>query len=335
MNKVFREKLRPIRFFLIILLSGVLLNSTSAAFEVRDAISALVDSPDFKGKEPIQKLLQAAELVREKKLQDREMAFAVLDWGDQYVREPSDPLDRLKRWSQLSHDEQLGQLKIPREFLNRILLAEYLVKKTPYVTSAPQEKLEILHKLAQQKLVDWAVSLAYARLYAGAIVTGAKSYKTISPIEALDALKDLEDQGLVGLHFKTPTEALLAAEALAMDSDYMNGLPYDRLVKLRELERKRLISNLTRKELERLPAWRLLAADPSFMQSDAASKRERLSKLRDQELISSSSFSDLTAIFRPTSMASPAQARPIPVPQKIQPPAQPEDATKRVPNGES
>jgi hypothetical protein len=335
MNEVFREKVRPIRFFLIILLSGVLLNSTSVAFEAPDAISALVDSPVFKRKEPIQKLLQAAELVREKKLQDREMAFAVLDWGDRYVREPSDPLDRLKRWAQLSHDEKLSQLRIPREFLNRVLLAEYLVKKTAYITSPPQKKLEILHKLAQQKLVDWAVSLAYARLYAGAILTGAKSYRTISPIAALDVLKDLEEQGLVGLHYKTPTEALLAAEALAMDSNYMNGLPYDRLVKLRDLERKKLISNLTRKELERLPAWRLLVSDPTFMQSDAASKKERLSELRDQGLISSSSFSDLTAIFRPVTVASPAQTRPIPVPQKIQPPAQQGDDTHRVPNGES
>ncbi len=335
MDEVFGRKLRPIGRFLIMLLSGLLLNSTSAGFEARDAVSALVDSPDFKGKEPIQKLLQAAELVREKKLQDREMAFAVLDWGDQYVREPSDPLDRLKRWAQLSHDEKLSYLKIPREFLNRTLVAEYLVRKTSYVTSSPQKKLEILHQLAQQNLVDWSVSLAYARLYAGAIVTGAKSYKTISPVEALNSLKDLEDQGLVGLHYRTPTEALLAAEALAMDSNYMNGLPYDRLVKLRELQRKRLISNLTKKELERLPAWRLLVADPSFMQSDAASKKERLSKLRSQELISSSSFSDFTAIFRPISVAPPAQARPIPVPQKIQPPAQQEDDTNHVSNGAS
>ena len=335
MNEVYGEKLRPTRFFLIILLSVVLLNSTSAAFEVRDVISALVDSSDFKGKDPIQKLLEAAELVREKKLQEREMAFAILDWGDQYVREPSDPLDKLKRWAQLSHDEKLSHLRIPREFLNRTLLAEYLVEKTPYVTSPPQKRLEILHSLAQQNLVDWSVSLAYARLYAGAILTGARDYKTVSPVEALDALKNLEDQGLVGLHYRTPTEALLAAEALAMDSKYMNGAPYDRLIILRELERKKLISNLTRKELERLPAWRFLVADPSFMQSDAASKKERLSELRDQELISPSSFSDLRAVFRPISVASPAQARPAPAPQKIQPPAQQGDDANRSRNGES
>ena len=77
-------------------------------------------------------------MIREKKLKDREMVFAVLDWGDQYVREPSDPLDRLKRWAQLSSDETLSHLRIPREFLNRTLLAEYLVEKTH--TSPPRRK---------------------------------------------------------------------------------------------------------------------------------------------------------------------------------------------------
>jgi len=88
-------------------------------------------------------------------------------------------------------------------------------------------------------------------------------------------------------------------------------------------------------ELERLPAWRLLVADPSFMQSDASAKKERLLKFREQGLISSSNYSDLLTIFRPISIASPAQVRPAPVPQKIQPPAQQDDDAIRVPNSES
>ena len=334
MNRRFLKGVKS-RLPLLILLSAVLQISSALAFDVRDQISAVFESPSFKGKEPIQKLHQAAEMIRERKLKDREMAFAVLDWGDQYLREPSDPLDRLKRWAQLNSDEKLSHLRIPREFLNRTLLAEYLAEKTPYFTSSPHKKLEMIGNLAQQNLVDWSVSLAYERLYAGAIIAGANNYGKTSPAEALEVLKTLEDQGLVGLHYRTPTEAILVTEALAMDSDYLNGLPYDRLLKLREFERKGLISNLTKKELERLPAWRLLVADPSFMHSDASVKKERLLKFREQGLISSSNFSDLLTIFRPISIASPAQIRPAPVPQKIQPPTQQEDESTRAPNGES
>ncbi len=335
MNQFFSKDVTPARLLLLVSFGSVLLISSGLAFDVRDQISAVFESPSFKGKEPIQKLQQAAEMIRERKLKDREMAFAVLDWGDQYLREPSDPLERLKRWAQLNNDEKLSHLRIPREFLNRTLLAEYLVEKTPYFTSSPEKKLEIIGKLAQQNLVDWSVSLAYTRLYAGAIIAGAKSYSKTSPAEALDVLRGLVQQGLVGLHYRTPTEAILVTEALAMDPDYVNAQPYDRLVKLRDLERKGLISNLTKKELERLPAWRLLIADPSFMQSDASVKKERLSKLKEQGLISSSNFSDLLAILRPISIASPAQGRPAPVPQKIQPPAQQEEDGTRSPNNES
>jgi hypothetical protein len=334
MNRCLSKDVTPARLLLFVSLGVVLLISTGFAFDVRDQISAVFESPSFKGKEPLQKLQQAAEMIREKKLKDREMAFAVLDWGDQYLREPSDPVDRLKRWAQLNSDEKLSYLRIPREFLNRTLLAEYLVEKTSYLTSSPQQKLEIIGKLAQQNLVDWSVSLAYARLYAGAIIAGANYSKT-SPTEALDVLRVLENQGLIGLHYRTPTEAILATEALAMDSDYLNASPYERLLKIRDLERKGLISNLTKKELERLPAWRLLVADPSFMQSDASVKKERLLKFREQGLISSSNYSDLLTIFRPISIASPAQVRPAPVPQKIQPPAQQEDDVIRAPNSES
>ncbi|HTY22095.1 MAG TPA: hypothetical protein VMC85_03140 [Desulfomonilaceae bacterium] len=319
------KNLSRFRSVLAAWLVTILLASSGASFEVSDPVSAVFESPNFKGKEPIQKLQQAAELIREKKLKQSEMDFALLDWGDQYLREPSDPLDRLKRWAQLNSDEKLSHSRIPREFLNRMLLAEYLVEKTPYLTYTPQKKLEILHKLAQQKLVHWSVLLEYARLYAGAVVTGAKGYSKTSPVEALGNLKNLKDQGLVGLHYRTPTEAILAAEALAMDSEYTKALPYERLVKLRELERKGLVSNLSKRELERLPAWRLLVADPAFMKSDAAAKEERLSKLKDQGLISSWSYKDLAAIFRPAAIASPAQTRPTPVPQKAPPPAQYEE----------
>ncbi len=335
MNWCFFKDVVRARLPLLILLSAMLLISPALAFDVRDQISAVFESPSFKGKEPIQKLYQAAEMIRERKLKDREMAFAVLDWGDQYLREPSDPLDRLKRWAQLNSDEKLSHLRIPREFLNRTLLAEYLAEKTSYFASSPHKKLEIIGELARQNLVDWSVSLAYARLYAGAILAGANDYSKTTPAGTLEVLKTLEEQGLVGLHYRTPTEAILATEALATDSDYLNGLPYDRLLKLRDLERKGLISNLTKKELERLPAWRLLVADPSFMESDASVKKERLQKFREQGLISSSNFSDLSAIFRPISIASPAQIRPAPVPQKIQPPAQQEDDAIRATNSES
>lgn len=293
----------------------------AAAFDVPDLISSFFESPDFIGKEPIDKLYQAAELLRAKKVKPSEMAFALLDWGDQYVREPADPLERLKRWAQLSSDEKLSHMRIPREFLNRVLVAEYLVEKTSYLASSPQKRLELLQRLAEQNLVDWSVSLAYARIYAGAIISGAKTYSKTSPIEGLATLKHLKDQGLVGRHYAVPTEAILAAEALAVDADYVKGSPFDRLIKLRDLERKGLITSLTKRELERLPAWRLLINDPSFVKADNSVRKERLSKLKDQGLISASSYSDLAAIFRPVPVPSSAQGKPIPVPQKPAAPA--------------
>jgi hypothetical protein len=295
------------------------------AFDVPDLVSSFFESPDFSGKEPIDKLYQAAELLRAKKVKPSEMAFALLDWGDRYVREPADPLERLKRWAQLSSDEKLSHIRIPREFLNRALVAEYLVDKTPYLASPPQKRLELLQRLAEQHLLDWSVSLAYARLYAGAIISGAKTYGKTSPIEGLAVLKHLKDQGLVGRHYAVPTEAILTAEALAVDAEYVKGSSTERLIKLRDLDRKGLITSLTKRELERLPVWRLLTNDPSFAKADSAAKKERLSKLRDQGLISASSYSDLAAIFRPVPVPSAAQGKPMPVPQKPAVPAtQPE-----------
>lgn len=285
-------------------------------------MTTFLESPDFKAKDPIDKLHLAAELLRAKRVRPSELTFALLDWGDQYVREPADPADRLKRWAQLNSDEKLSSVRIPREFLNRVLVAEYLVEKTPYLASPPQKRLELLQKLAEERLLDWSVSLDYARLYAGAIIAGTKTSGKTSPIEALGVLKQLKDQGLVGRHYTLPTEAILVAEALAVDKDYVMGSPFDRLVKLRDLERKGLITALTKRELERLPAWRLLTVDTSFVKADNSTKRDQLSKLKDQGLLSKSSYSDLAALFRPVPVPSAAQTRPSPVPQKPVPSGQ-------------
>jgi hypothetical protein len=291
---------------------------------VPDSIATFLESPNFKTKDPIDKLHQVAELLRAKKVKSAELTFALLDWGDQYVREPADPVERLKRWAKLTGDEKLNSVRIPREFLNRVLVAEYLVEKTSYLASSPQKRLELLQKLAEERLLDWSVSLDYARLYAGAIIAGTKTPSKNSPIEALGVLKQLKDQGLIGRHYTLPTEAILVAEALAVDAEYVKGSPFDRLVKLRELERKGLITALTKRELERLPAWRLLTADPAFAKADNSVKREQLSKLKDQGLLSKSSYSDLTTIFRPVPVPSGAQTRPSPVPQKPALSGQPE-----------
>jgi hypothetical protein len=326
LSSIQRRCLSRVLFVSLIWACAFCHTALAAAFDVPDLITGFVESPDFSGKEPIDKLYQAAEMLRAKKVKASEMAFALLDWGDQYVREPTDPLERLKRWAQLNRDEKLSQIRIPREFLNRVLVAEYLVEKTPYLTSSPQKRLEILQRLAEQNLLDWSVSLAYARLYAGAIISGAKTYGKTSPIESLATLKHLKDQGLVGRHYAVPTEAILAAEALAVDAEYAKGTPLDRLTRLRDLDRKGLITSLTKRELERLPVWRLLTTDPSFAKADNSVKKERLSKLRDQGLISASGYSDLAAIFRPVSVPSAAQGKPVPVPQKPAAPSAPSDS---------
>jgi len=280
-------------------------------------VAGFIESPQFKGKDPLEQLHLAADLVRSKKVKHKDMAFILLDWSDRYLREPSDPLERLERWANLTNDEKLNNLTLPRDFLNRSLLAEYLVDKTAYLKSAPHKKLEMLGSLTTKNLVDWSVALTYARIYAGSIITGAKAYQTVSPLEALNLLKKLKDEDLVGWHYRVPSEGVLIAEALAMDKDYQQAGPLERLVKLRELERKGLISSVTRKELEKLPAWRVLVGDAAFIKGDPNVKRQRLAQLKNEGLISASTWSDLKGIFRPMPLASPQEAGPAPPPQKI------------------
>jgi hypothetical protein len=296
---------------------GILLFSGQAiSFEGFDLVSGVIESSQFKGKDPLQKLQLASELLRSKKLKHSDMFFVLLDWADRYVREPSDPLERLKRWAELTNDEKLSNLRIPRDFLNRILLAEYLVEKTSYLKTLPQKRMELLASLSKKNLVDWSVALTYARIYAGGVITGANSYQNTPPLEALNLLKKLKDDDLVGWHYRIPTEGVLIAEALAMDKEFQEASQYDRLVKLRDLERKGLISSLTKKELEKLPVWRLLVDDPSFLKADPSMKKDKISKLKAEGLISASTSSDLRGIFRPMPLASPREARPTPLPQK-------------------
>lgn len=301
-------------------ISFVLSLSLAEGFEVVDLVSGVIESPQFRGKDPLSSLRLASDLLHEKKLKPSDMSFLLLDWGDQYLREPTDPLERLKRWTDLTNDEKLSQLKIPRDFLNRILLAEYLVNKTAYLKSSPQKRLEIISKLEEKNLLDGSVALAYARLYGGAILSGSKGYETTSPFEALSILKKLEDGKLVGWHYRVPIETILVAEALAMDKDYQQASPLERLYKLRDIERKGLITAQSRRELEKLPAWRLLVSDPSFLKADAKAKKDRLTKLEAEGLISASTCSDLKSIFRPTSLVPSIKSKPSPLPQKTSPP---------------
>ncbi|MBI5569743.1 MAG: hypothetical protein HY914_07345 [Desulfomonile tiedjei] len=313
------EDAPPLRLTVIVALFAsmiVLLPHPGSAFETVDVISGIIESPTFKGKDPIAKLRLSADLLKAKRIKPSDLSFVVLDWADQYLREPRNPLERLKRWAELCNDEELGHLRMPREFLNRILLAEYLVADSSYLKAPPYTKLEIVGKLTDKNLVDWAVALAYARIYAGCIIAGAKTYENLTPSAALEVLKNLKETGLVGWHYKVPTEGVLVAEALAMDPEYQKGSPYDRLMKLRDLESRGLISSLTRKELEKLPAWRLLVHDPAFLKSDPAGKRARLLKLKQDALISASTYTDLAGIFRQAPMASPEESTPAPLPKK-------------------
>jgi hypothetical protein len=302
------------------LLLTILLPLPSRAFEAFDLVSGIIESQQFKGKDPGEKLKLAADVFRNKRLKQSDTSFVVLDWSDQFVREPVDQLDRLKRWTDLINDDKLSHLRIPRDFLNRTLVAEYLVDKTAYLKSSPHKRLEILAQLAKKNLVDWSVSLTYARLYAGGMIAGAKTYQNTLPSEALAVLKKLKDDDLVGWHYRIPTEGILLAEALALDKDFRTASPYDQLVKLRDLEKKGIISTLTRKEFEKLPAWRLLVDDPSFLKAEAAVRAERLAKLKSDGIISSSTWTELKGIFRPVALAAPQEARPTPVPQRITPP---------------
>jgi len=294
-------------------------NAASQATEGVDLVSAVLDSPRFKGKKPLEKLEAASELIKTNKLKATDLSFVLLDWVDQYLREPTDPLERLRRWAALTNDDKLGNLRIPRDFLNRMLLAEYLVSKTSYLDVPPFSKLELLGNLEQNKLVDWSVFLAYARLYAGGVVIRAKDYEKTSPLEALKMLGDLKTKGLVDWHYKVPTEGLLVAEALAMDKDYQQGQPSKQLAKLKDLESKGLISQITRKELEKLPAWRLLENDSSFLKATPRARKKRLQELQKSGLISPSTSTDLAAIFVSASLDAPVESKPAPQPGRIPP----------------
>lgn len=310
-------RIRRPRILVAALLSFLVLAQPALAIEVFDVIAGIIDSPHFKGKDPLERLHLAAELLRSKKVKDADMTFILLDWSDRFLREPTDPLERLIRWAELINDEKLKNLKLPRDFLNRMVLAEYLIDKTAYLKSLPHKKLEILGALSKKNLVDWSVSLTYARIYAGGIIAGAKTYQNTSPLEALNILKKLKDEDLVEWHYRVPSEGVLIAEALAMDKDYQNAGPLERLVKLRDLERKGIISPVTRHELEKLPAWRLLLDDPAFIKADASAKRQKLSQLKSDGLISAPTWSALKGIFRTVPLASPLEARPAPPPQKM------------------
>ena len=48
-----------------------------------DVVSGILEAPQFKGKDPLTKLRMVAELVRTNKLRPPDVAFSVLDWGDQ------------------------------------------------------------------------------------------------------------------------------------------------------------------------------------------------------------------------------------------------------------
>ncbi len=285
------------------------------AVEAFDLVSGVLDSPQFKGKDSITKLQTAADLLRSNRLKQSDMIFAVLDWADQYLREPSDPIERLKRWSLLANDEKLSHLKIPRDFFNRLLVADYLVNNTPYLKVSPEKRLEILKKLSDRNLVDWSVALSYARLYAGAVLSGAKSFQNRPPVEALALLKKLADERLIGWHYRVPAEATIVAEMLALDKSFQKATPLDHLMKLRDLERQDLIAAVNRKELEKLPVWRFLVSDPSFLKADSDTKRARLAKLKEDGLITAFTHSDLQGIFRPMPPSPSIQNVPVPLPQ--------------------
>ncbi len=308
--------------FIFIFFSGLLgWCSAGHCFEGPDIASSLLEAPELKGKDSLFKLRTVADLIRTNKMKPADVSFIVLDWADQYLREPENQVERLKRWADLTNDEKLSQLKMPRDFLNRLLLAEYLINQTSYLTEGPQKKLEILSKLEEKNLVDWSANLAYSRIFAGTVICGGRDLKTYSPMDALVTLKQLKDDKLIGWHYRAPTEAILVAELLAMDKEYQDGSPLDRLVKLRELERKGLIMTPTKKELEKLPVWRLLISDSSFMKADARDRREKLSKLRHEGLISNSTYSDLRGIFKAPALGPPIEAKPAPLPNQVSTPS--------------
>jgi hypothetical protein len=309
-----------IRKLVIIIVASALLSSgeiAGASYRF-DLVSEAIRSPLFKNKTPLEKLRLAADLLRTQRLSHSDMSFLVLDWADQYLREPEDPLKRLKRWASLTEDEQLSKLRIPRDYLNRVLVAEYLVRHTDYLKAGPKDKLVILRNLSEENLVDWSVSLAYARIYAGAVIMEASAQENPSPMRALEALKKIKEEELVGWHYRAPTEAIICSQALALDEEFIAGDHLFRLRTLRNLQDQGLIIALTRKELERLPAWRLLVKDEEFLESGLDERRKRLSEIKNTGLILSSTYSDLERIFCKDHPRKGLESGPNPLPPNIQ-----------------
>lgn len=283
-------------------------------FDGVDIVSGVLESPQFKGKELMTKLSLASDLVKKNKLSKTGSPYFLLDWVDQYLREPSDNLERLKRWAEFCNSEMFSNLKVPRDFLNRALVAEYLNSQPVYSKASPHRKLELLRNLGKKNLVDWSVALSYENLIAGTLIYGSKYQDNLAPLDSLAILKKLRDDKLVGNHYTVMMESILAQEALCQDVEYVNGSPMNRLVKIRDMERKGLITPQTRKELEKLPAWRLLINDPGFLRLDSPQKRARILKLKHDGLFTSSTASDLTSIFKGASNASASEPKPTPMP---------------------
>ena len=114
-----------------------IMSALGSSYDSFDVVSGVIQAPQFKDVPPLQKLRLTADLIRNRKLKDSDMSFAILDWGDRDLREPPDPYDRLKRWLDMVNDDQLSSLKLPRDYLNRTLVSQYLVEKTNYLRSAP------------------------------------------------------------------------------------------------------------------------------------------------------------------------------------------------------
>ncbi|MFH0824947.1 MAG: hypothetical protein V2B18_19515 [Pseudomonadota bacterium] len=299
-----------------------LVPATGHPFDSFDVLLGVVESPHFKNKDALGKLYVAAHMLGSKRLKHEDMAFFIRDWSDQYLREAPDPLERLRRWSGLSNDEKLRNLRIPRDHLNRMLLAEYLVRKPEYRTASPHVRLQMLGALNRDNLLDWTVALEYARMYAGGVISGNESNTHKQPIEALEALKKLMDDGLVSWHYRVPTEQILAAEALALDTEYAKGIPNQQLERLRDLEKLGLISHVTRREFEKLPAWRDLVNDPSFLKAEPEAKRRRIDLLRDRQLVSDPTCIDLINTFRLKSPSQPLGPKALTLPERPPLPAQ-------------
>ncbi len=299
----------------VFLMSLILfLSSLAYGFEGFDVVSGILESPQFKGKDLRSRLLLASEMLKENKLSRTETSYLLLDWVDQYLREPPDPLDRLRRWSEFSNDEKFSNLKVPRDFLNRTLLAEFLVKQPNFYSGSPHKKLEILRKLHKKKLIEWSVALSYENLIAGSLINGAKIVDTPSPAESLATLKKLREDNLVGDHYRVMAEGVLATEVLAKDPEYHKASPMERLVKIRDLEKRGLISTQTKKDLERIPAWRLVTNDPTFLRMEPSQKRLRLSKLKNEGILTSSTNADFNLIFKGIASQSTTEPKPVPIP---------------------